>query len=249
MFMLEDKEFTKIKEMCKENQEFANAYNMILEEKYQELESINHEFKNYFALILGTAQLMETKDEALLKNPHWMQMVGDIKELYELLEQFSLYSTCDETVWKPMNLQYLIKNIFQHFHAVCIMKEIEMELEIEESVKETSKTFVTDYIKLKEIMVNLIKNATEAVAVGGKIVVRLEKENADTLKISVKNNGRMMTEEEKEGLFETKFISKKGRHGLGLPLCAKFTAMLNGSIQVESTEKETSFEIYLPIVD
>lgn len=238
---------TIIRELCKENSEFAQAYNALLQEKYQILENVNQEFRNYFALILGNMQLMETKDGSLLENANWLQLVDDIKGLYELLEQFSLYIACDEIKQNPMNIQELIQSIFQHFHAISIMKEIDMELEVAEDVEEISKTYVTDHIKLREILVNLIKNATESVEVGGKIRVAIEKEKEDTLKISVKNNGAMMLQGQKEEIFEPRFISQKGKNGLELPLCAKFAALLNGTIEVDSTEQETSFQICLPI--
>lgn len=245
--MLANKELMKIRELCKENPEFGRIYNSLQEERCQVLESINYEFKNYFALILGNAQLMETKDDSLLDNPNWLQLVGDIKKVYELIEQFSLYAACDQVVRETINIQSVVQNIFEQFHGLSIIKEIDLKLEVAEDAKEISQAYVTDHVKLKEILLNLVKNAVEAVEVGGKIIVVIEKEQENILNISVKSTRAMMAAEEKEEIFKPQYISKQGRHGLSLPLCAKFAAMLDGSIKVDSTEEETSFQVCLPI--
>lgn len=245
--MLNNNELRKVKEMCEEDQVFGKAYHTLLKERNQMLKDVNYELKNYFTLILGNVQLMETKDESLSENANWLQMVGDIEKLYELLDKFYLYAVCEEVELKTTNIQSMVKNVFQYFHAISIMKELDLELEIAENANEISKTYVTDSMKLKEILTNLIKKAVEAVEVGGKVRVTIEKETEDILKISVINNGPMIQEEKREELFKPKFISEEGSFGLGLPLCAKFAAMLDGTIQVDSTEQETSFQVFLPI--
>lgn len=245
--MMDKKELTVIKELCKENQKFAEIYNALITEKCQVLEAANIEFRNRFALIFGNMQLMEANDKSLSENANWMQLADDIKGLHELLEQFTLYITSDKMKSASMNLQILVQEIFQEFHAISIMKEIEMKLEVTKEAEEISKTYVTDYIKLREILMNLVKNAVETVEIGGKITVVMERDEEDTLKISVKNSRSSITDENTQEIFEPKFISKRGKYALELPLCAKFAAMLDGTIQVDSTEQETSFQLCLPI--
>lgn len=245
--MFDNKKFTMIKELCKENKEFAEAYHELMEEECQMMENAKLEFRNRFALILGNMQLMETKDENLLENRNWLQLVSDVKEVYELLEKFSLYLINDETKSASMDIQKLVQEIFQDFRAICIIKELDMKLEVAKDAEEISKTYVTDYVKLKEILQSLIKNATETVEMGGNITVVIEKGKEDKLTISVKNSRTMVSNEQKKEIFEPKFHSQKGKNGLELPLCAKFTAMLNGTIEVDSTEQETKFQVCLPI--
>ena len=112
--MMDKKELTVIKELCKENQKFAEIYNDLVTEKCQVLEAANIEFRNRFALIFGNMQLMEANDKNLSENANWMQLADDIKGLHELLEQFSLYITSDKMKSASMNLQILVQEIF-HF--------------------------------------------------------------------------------------------------------------------------------------
>ncbi len=247
--MLDSNDLKKIGEMCEINQEFGKIYHSLLEERSQVLESVNYQLKNYFTLIMSNVQLMETKDEDLLEDSHWLQMVGNINKMYELLEQFSIYTVCDEVELKTADVQALVQNVFQHFHAISIMKELDLKLEIAEDTKEICKAYVTNYSKLREILVNLVKNAVETAKVSSEIRVAVEKNKEDTLKISVINNRTMIEMKQKEDIFKPKFDSENGRSKLELLICAKFAAVLGGRIEVDSTEKETRFQIILPIAD
>lgn len=108
---------------------------------------------------------------------------------------------------------------------------------------------------LKQIIINLLKNASEAMAKGGHVEVRTRMivRNRDDMKrdgveIIIKDNGPGLPDLVRENLFKP-FTSTKGNGhaGLGLSIVSKAVKDIGGSISCKSEQsKGTSFTVYLP---
>ena len=98
-----------------------------------------------------------------------------------------------------------------------------------------------------EVVVNLIKNAAEALPHGGKIAVGVSRRrNAAVLK--VEDNGVGISDKNLARLFQP-FFTTKGFHGTGMGLASSYGIVVRhgGSISVDSKEgKGTKFTIHLP---
>ncbi|NNK58834.1 MAG: HDOD domain-containing protein [Desulfofustis sp.] len=108
---------------------------------------------------------------------------------------------------------------------------------------------------IKQIVINLLKNSSEAMGGTGQVVVttsrsqRIGSEGQGEIIIRVEDNGPGLPETVKDNLF-TPFISTKGigHSGLGLSIVKKAVADLGGTIECTSESKRgTVFEIGLPI--
>ncbi|MDO8446116.1 MAG: ATP-binding protein [Deltaproteobacteria bacterium] len=108
---------------------------------------------------------------------------------------------------------------------------------------------MADKDKLKQVFLNLIKNAAEAMPDGGRLTVETKKEDGK-ISVSVSDTGMGISKEGLEKLF-TPFFSTKGVKGtgLGLSICYGIIKNSNGDIKVESEEgKGTTFRVMLPVV-
>ena len=96
-------------------------------------------------------------------------------------------------------------------------------------------------------MVNIIKNATEAIEIKGEINVIAEvKGSAAPLKIS--NNGKMISPEKQKEIFKEGFTTKNTGSGLGLHICKSNLEAQNAVLKLnKSTGKLTEFEIIFPV--
>src|SRR4051794_3172236 len=107
---------------------------------------------------------------------------------------------------------------------------------------------VTDAGLLRQIVVNLISNALDAVERGGRVTVTGQATGDDVL-ITVGDTGHGISPEDLRRIFEP-FYTTKGRGkgtGLGLAICRQLTAALGGTISVESRTGEGSkFFVRLP---
>lgn len=98
-------------------------------------------------------------------------------------------------------------------------------------------------------MLNIIKNAKEAMPQGGTLTVRTARENNSVL-IYIQDTGTGIPEEIRNKIFEAFFTTKQKVKGvgLGLSVCYGIIKDHGGEIKVESEEqKGTTFTVSLPI--
>ena len=99
---------------------------------------------------------------------------------------------------------------------------------------------------IKQAVLNLIKNAAQAMAGGGEITIRLERENA-YLKLAVSDQGTGIPGEKIPRLFEPFFTTKETGSGMGLLVVYKAIRQHGGYVEVSSQAGEgTTFTIWLP---
>jgi two-component system NtrC family sensor kinase len=109
--------------------------------------------------------------------------------------------------------------------------------------------FVTDPGLLRQILINLLSNAFDAVERGGKVSLAARVENGEDVVITVSDTGAGISPEDLRRIFEP-FYTTKGRGkgtGLGLAICRELVAALGGAIAVESTPgRGSTFIVRLP---
>jgi signal transduction histidine kinase/ActR/RegA family two-component response regulator len=112
------------------------------------------------------------------------------------------------------------------------------------------KAFIKgDPVELREVLVNMIYNAVDAMPSGGEVRVSTQ-ENRDRVIIQITDTGTGMTPEVKQRLFDP-FFTTKGKAGTGMGLAVSFGIIRRheGSIEVDSEPgRGTTFKISLPKV-
>jgi PAS domain S-box-containing protein len=210
---------------------------------------VAHDFNNSLAAILGRAQLLrrQVNEPALVRNLDIIQTAAEdaaatvrriqtfarkspVKE-FELLDVGSLLTDAVEitrTRWeneaRSRGLEYQVR------------LEVEADLNTYGSASE-----------LREVFVNLIVNAVDAMPRGGKLAITSRRLD-DRLQLQFQDNGMGMPEEVQQKIFEP-FFSTKGAHGTGLGLSVSYSILERheGSISVTSqTGTGTTFTIDLP---
>ena len=109
--------------------------------------------------------------------------------------------------------------------------------------------FVTDPGLLRQIVINLLSNAFDAIGSEGRVAVSARVRNG-MVHIAVADTGAGITPDDLRSIFEP-FYTTKGRGkgtGLGLAICRELSRALGGSIEVESVPGEGStFTVQLPL--
>ena len=106
-----------------------------------------------------------------------------------------------------------------------------------------------DPVELREVLVNMIYNAIDAMPSGGEIRLSTQ-ENRDRVVVCIGDTGTGMTPETKQRLFDP-FFTTKGKAGTGMGLAVSFGIIRRheGSIEVDSEPgRGTTFKISLPKV-
>ena len=116
---------------------------------------------------------------------------------------------------------------------------------------------ITDKLRLNQILLNIVSNAIKYTGIGGNIIIRVKEmpssvKDYATYQFSVKDNGRGMSPEFVEHVFElftrerTSTVSGIQGTGLGMSITKNIVDMMNGTITVESElEKGSEFVVTL----
>lgn len=103
--------------------------------------------------------------------------------------------------------------------------------------------------RVKQVLINLIKNAVEAIQSGGEIIVTVDKTTDHFCSISVKDTGLGMEKDVVDHIFEPFYTTKPEGTGLGMIIIKKIIQEHKGYIEINSSYgKGTEIKFYLPLV-
>lgn len=115
-----------------------------------------------------------------------------------------------------------------------------------EGLKKSGMAVMIDRNQFLAVIINLIKNAIESIDVNGTIKIKGEKCNND-IKISVSNNGKIISEEIQKEIFKEGFTTKATGSGLGLHICKKSLQEQFAQLELKKSDgTSTEFEITIP---
>ncbi len=126
--------------------------------------------------------------------------------------------------------------------------EVLASIDVQQELSSSLPDIMADSERLEQVVINLVKNATEAmVGVSSKgLGIRSEQEG-EFIKIIVSDTGKGMPEEDMEHIFDPFFTTKGKGTGLGLAICQRIVEAHNGRIEVASKMGEgTTFVVRLP---
>jgi len=106
-----------------------------------------------------------------------------------------------------------------------------------------------DATQMQQVLVNLIKNAMQAMTKGGTLTLQTG-EGADGVWTSVADNGGGIPQEQINRIFEPFFTTKKKGTGLGLMIVQRIVRAHGGRIELEShAGRGTTFRVWLPLYE
>lgn len=207
------------------------------------LSRISHEIRNPLTLIYSTAQLLATKHPSLTEDNLWHQLISDINYLNDLTASISIYNKSQQLSPKMADITQLLTEVTENYRPLAEKSKKRLIL----SIRNTLKPILCDPVKLKQCLVNLIKNSLEATSSGDTIHVTAFS-NAMYIQLVISDNGHGIDKNKQSHIFEPFATYKKDGTGLGLPITKQIIEAHNGSIRVFSRLDEgTSFIIALPL--
>lgn len=201
-----------------------------------------HEIKTPLTSIKMNADILssslvlndEDKQSFTIINKEINRLNNLVKEILEYSRQSELnYSTFDlseiiNTIKKSNSNKYLNNN----FNIVINIAELKINADRE---------------KLYQVFLNLIENSFDSAGSNGWVKFESKNFNENII-ISVSDNGKGISKDYKEKVFEAFFTSKSSGTGLGLSICKKIIEQHGGNIKLSETKGVgTTFEISLPI--
>lgn len=218
---------------------------------YQELKSqhqfmlsqISHEIRNPVTLINSFLQLLENHHPELSLDAYWKKIMENMDFLISLLEDLSEFNNSVKLHMQEINLYHLFQDIIHSAEPVCQRLGISLIL-----MKKTAvPTLQADRTKIRQLLLNLLRNAREAIGSQGIITCALASDG-NTVTISIQDTGPGIPIDYQKDLFQPFITHKKEGTGLGLAICKRIAEAHEGSISFTSSPEEgTKFTIILPV--
>ncbi|KAA0990169.1 ATP-binding protein [Dyadobacter aurulentus] len=205
--------------------------------------NLTHEFRTPLTLILGPAERIlartqdaESQSQLALITRHAKRL---LKMINELLDLSKLEAGKMELNNAPLEVVGLIKSIAYSFETLANQKQVSIHF----SSNTEDFTGLTDKDKLENIFYNLISNAVKFTPRGGSISISLifdKKEDLNELIATISDTGTGIPAEKLPYIFDRfyQIDSSDSRPqegtGIGLAITKELTALLGGSVSVES---------------
>ncbi len=201
---------------------------------------IAHEIRNPLTSLKGFLQLIEMSGQG--KKEYFDIMNSEFKRIEQILNELLIMSKPQKLEKDACLLNSLIEHIVTLLNTQAIIKNI--YIEIEEMDKNLFIYCISNQIK--QVFMNFIKNAIEAMD-KGKIIVRLKKDRSYAI-VEVIDEGHGIPKSLLERVGEPFFTTKEKGTGLGLMVSFQIIEDHGGDIQLESKEgKGTKFTVRLPL--
>jgi signal transduction histidine kinase len=230
---LEEKE--KLEEQLIRTEKLASLGHMI--------SGVAHEIRNPLSIIRGTVQLMERNFKNVQGLEEYIKIVKEQSDrenrvIQELLD----YSRPSRQILVEIDVNTLIKSVLSFTNKYVQDKYVKLELKLEENLPKLH----LDCDKIKQVFVNIIINACEAMDKGGTLNIITKKED-QWVKIYFEDTGIGMDEAQLKNLFNPYYTTKPKGTGLGLAISNGIIELHGGGIEVRSKKGEgTAFIVRLP---
>ena len=243
--MLYNVDVNKMNRLMEENKDVTQIISQLLENHHTTVSTIAHEIRNPLTLVSSALQMIQAQHPEVLEFSHWSQTLEDVEFMRQLLEELSTYNNGNTLHYSVFSIGQFLKNIAISF-AISLDEE-ESDIEFSSRVPDNVGDFTGDKVKLEEVLLNLLRNAKDAVAGEGTIRLYAERKRK-SLDIHVQDNGCGIPKEHLESIFEPFQTYKEDGTGLGLSISKRIIEAHGGTLSVASKEGDgATFTIRLPI--
>jgi len=202
-----------------------------------------HEIRNPLTGIKGLVQLLSEKHKDTEDQFYFSIIQKEINRINEIVSQFLILGKPTELKKRQLNIDNIVTELKPLILSEANLYNVECHFE-------TPKKKLLVYCnadQMKQVILNVTKNALEAMENGGTLTIKLKELNHRVC-ITVYDTGVGIPETELKKLFEPFYTSKTSGTGLGLVVCRRIIQSFDGEIYVSSVEnKGTKVDIILPI--
>jgi two-component system, sporulation sensor kinase E len=203
---------------------------------------IAHEIRNPMTALKGFVQLLESsiqEDHSL----YFDIIKSELKRIETIITEFLVLAKPQAVKFEKKNLAGVVKETIDLLNAQALLENIQFEL----TVSPQLPMVYCEPNQIKQVLINVIKNAIEVTSNGGRIFVEVYSTEPRYVTVSIRDQGDGMPEERIKRLGEPFYTTKEKGTGLGLMVSYKIIEEHKGRIEVESKIGEgTAFHVILP---
>jgi len=205
---------------------------------------ITHEVRNPLASIGLYAELLG--DEIAEKGPEPRRLLSsiasEVDRLTEITENYLRFARFPEAKLEPEDLGAVVESVLEFSRAELAQAGISLDIAVASGLPEIAG----DESQLRQALMNLVRNAREAMAGGGRLQVSVDAGEGQ-VRLRLSDTGAGIADGDLAKIFDPFFSTKDKGTGLGLALVQQIVAEHAGRIDVESTPgRGTTFTLTFP---
>ncbi|NWQ39566.1 PAS domain S-box protein [Bacillus sp. EB106-08-02-XG196] len=203
---------------------------------------IAHEIRNPLTSIKGFIQLFKTEQH---QKEYYDIVLSELDRINDIVGEFLVLAKPTAAVFAEKDIKELIKDVVTLINTQSILNNVQIFVEFECDLPRIS----CEENQLKQVLLNLLKNAIEAMPSGGNIDVKVKVKEEGKISIQIIDQGIGIPKERIPTLGEPFYTTKEKGTGLGLMTCYKIIESHNGELTIDSEVNEgTIIEIILPTI-
>jgi two-component system, NtrC family, nitrogen regulation sensor histidine kinase GlnL len=213
------------------------------------LRNLAHEIKNPLGGIRGAAQLLEQELEKPGLREYTQVIVQEADRLRSLMEK--LLAPQNSSHYSALNIHEVLERV-----RSVVLAEMPEGLTIRRDYDISLPAMIGDKEQLIQAMLNIVRNAAQAMQGNGTIVLRtriarqatlIKRRHRLAVKVDIIDNGPGIPPELKDKIFYPLVSGRADGHGLGLTLAQDFVSQHHGMIEFDSEPGRTCFTVLLPL--
>ncbi|WP_281375907.1 PAS domain-containing sensor histidine kinase [Anoxybacteroides tepidamans] len=204
---------------------------------------IAHEIRNPMTALKGFIQLLQgsiKEDYSMYFNV----IMSELKRIESIITEFLVLAKPQAIQYQQNDVCKIMKDTIDLIGAQAMMHNVQIIADFEENLP----WIYCEPNQLKQVFINILKNAIEVMKKGGDVHVRIQKADHHYIRISVTDQGCGIPQDKIKKLGEPFYTTKERGTGLGLMVSYKIIEEHQGKIDVESeVGVGTTFHITLPM--
>jgi signal transduction histidine kinase len=203
--------------------------------------NIFHEIKNSITLINGSLQLVEKKHPEVKAFDYWNEAMSEIDFLKNMVTQLSSARLCNQLNLMQLNLYSFMHQIGNSIRALS-WQNFNCTIHLDDDLPLVE----IDPQLLKQAIVNIVKNAYEAMDCCGSATIHVSDSNG-MVHIAITDHGGGLDPSLEENIFDSFITSKTGGSGLGLVITKQIVEAHHGTLSCSSRPGDgCTFTISIP---
>ncbi len=200
---------------------------------------IAHEIRNPLTTIKGFMQMHQ--DQVIKIDGHMDVLLNEIDRINTICNELLLVAKPTEVIFANKNVNTAVKEVVHLLSTEALLQNTQVNL-IEQG---QFQTYSNDS-QLKQVFINILKNALESITTKGEVNVTIYDKNDDYFAVKFEDNGCGIDEERLKHIGEPFYSVKEKGIGLGMTVSYRIIATHKGLINITSEVNEgTSVEVLL----